>query len=85
MSRQLLETSTSVGANVDSAIGGEMKGVLYLKCLLPIRNYLETNRWLILIKDFKIVFELNSDILYLLKQSEKLLQVIVSLFYLKIS
>lgn len=55
LSKQLLRSGTSVGANVEEAIGGSSKKDFINKLVIAFKEARETHYWLRLIRDSKLV------------------------------
>lgn len=51
LSRQILKSGTSIGANVDEAIGGISKKDFRAKMSISYKEARETNYWLRILKD----------------------------------
>jgi len=51
LSKQILKSGTSIGANVEEAIGGISKKDFRAKMLIPYKEARETNYWLRILKD----------------------------------
>lgn len=51
LSRQLLKSGTSIGANVEEAIGGHSRREFHHKLSIAYREARETNYWLKLLRD----------------------------------
>lgn len=67
--KQLLKSGTSIGANVEEAIGAFSKYDFIYKMSLALKEARETNYWLRLVRDSKII---NTDIESFIKSSEEL-------------
>lgn len=61
LSKQLLRSGTSVGANVEEAIGGQTKKDFFAKLNIAYKEARETMYWLRLLKDSDILNEKESD------------------------
>ncbi|RLC50028.1 MAG: four helix bundle protein, partial [Candidatus Cloacimonadota bacterium] len=59
--RQLLRSGTSIGANVEEAIGAQTKKDFYAKFYIAYKEARETNYWLKLLRDSKIIPENNAN------------------------
>lgn len=55
LSRQVLRSGTSIGANVEEAIGGQSKKDFRAKMYISYKEARETHYWLRLLKDSKII------------------------------
>jgi four helix bundle protein len=73
LSKQLLRSGTSIGANVEEAIAGQSKRDFLSKMNISLKESRETNYWLRLLKESKLVeldYEPN------LKESKEILNII---------
>ena len=55
LSRQILKSGTSIGANVEEAIGGQSKRDFRAKMYISYKEARETHYWLRLLKDSEII------------------------------
>ncbi|MBN2730942.1 MAG: four helix bundle protein [Balneolaceae bacterium] len=55
LSRQILRSGTSVGANVEEAIGGQTSKDLRAKLFIAYKEAGETNYWLRLLRDSNLI------------------------------
>lgn len=55
LSKQLLRSGTSIGANVEEAIGGQSKKDFYMKLNIAYKEARETHYWLRLLMDSNII------------------------------
>ncbi|MCD6367379.1 MAG: four helix bundle protein, partial [Bacteroidales bacterium] len=72
LSKQILRSGTSIGANVEEAIGGQTKKDFYAKMAIAYKEARETHYWLRLLSDTGFISqntrkELLSDIDEILK------------------
>jgi len=72
LSKQILKSGTSIGANVEEAIGGISKKDFHAKMSIAYKEARETNYWLRLLKDTHYIsqteFEsLNNNLTSILK------------------
>lgn len=72
LSKQVLKSGTSIGANVEEAIGGISEKDFRAKMSISDKEARETNYWLRLLKDTHYITEekfndLNNDLLEILK------------------
>jgi len=72
LSKQVLKSGTSIGANVEEAIGGISKKDFRAKMSIAYKEARETNYWLRLLKDTHYISEndfvsLNNDLTSILK------------------
>ena len=51
LSRQVLKSDTSIGANIEEAIGGHTEKDFYFKLTIAYKEARETNYWLRLLRD----------------------------------
>lgn len=72
--RQLLRSATSVGANVEEAIGGFTKKDFRYTKSIALKEARETNYWLRLIRDSKI---LNNNMEDFITKSEELRKILI--------
>ncbi|MCX6151333.1 MAG: four helix bundle protein [Ignavibacteriales bacterium] len=77
LGKQLLRCGTSIGANIEEAIGGQTEKDFYAKITLAYKEARETNYWLRLLKDSEILEIKVSD--SLLKDCDELLKIIGSI------
>ena len=75
--KQLLKSGTSIGANVEEAIGAYSKRDFSHKMSIALKEARESNYWLRIIKDCAIVGKSEND--FLLNTSEELLKILVSI------
>lgn len=61
LSRQILKSGTSIGANVEEAIGGQSKKDFRAKLFIAYKEARETNYWLRLLKDSNLIEKIESD------------------------
>ena len=73
LSKQLLRCGTSVGANIEEAIGGQSPKDFFAKLNVSYKEARETMYWLRLLKDSKILNEKESD--SLMKDCDELLKI----------
>jgi len=72
LSKQILKSGTSIGANVEEAIGGISKKDFRAKMSISYKEARETQYWLRLLKDTNYIStkkfdELNNDLVSILK------------------
>tara|TARA_R110002012_G_scaffold319389_2_gene539684 strand:- start:70948 stop:71259 length:312 start_codon:yes stop_codon:yes gene_type:complete len=63
LSRQILKSGTSIGANVEEAIGGISKRDFRAKMSISYKEARETHYWLRLLKDSKYIEEEDFNVL----------------------
>ncbi|MDP2388259.1 MAG: four helix bundle protein [Bacteroidota bacterium] len=73
LSKQLLRSGTSIGANVEEAIAGQSKKDFLSKMNISLKEARETNYWLRLFKASKIV---DLDFNPSLKESQELVNIL---------
>lgn len=74
MSKQLLKSGTSIGANVKEAIRGQSKADFYAKLYISLKEASETEYWLELLhesgyiseKDFSCIYENCQEVIKIL-------------------
>jgi four helix bundle protein len=77
LSKQLLRSGTSVGANIEEAIGGQSKADFFAKMTIAYKEARESKYWIRLLKDSDyLTIEQSDD---LLKDVEELLKIIGSI------
>ena len=77
MGRQLLRSGTSIGANIEEAIGGQSKKDFFAKLTISYKEARETHYWLRLLMRTNILEEERGK--PLLKSCEELLRLIGSI------
>lgn len=77
LSKQVLRSGTSIGANVEEAIGGQSKNDFISKLSVAYKEARETNYWIRLLKDTGFITgkEANS----LVEDTEELLKIITKI------
>jgi four helix bundle protein len=77
LSKQLLRSGTSIGANVEEAIGGQSRKDFFAKLTIAYKKARESHYWIRLLKDTNYLTEdqYNS----LIKDVEELLKIIGSI------
>ena len=77
LSKQLLRSGTSIGANIEEAIGGQSKKDFYAKLTISYKETRETHYWIRLLRDTDyITFEESKN---LLSDVDELLRIIGSI------
>jgi len=76
LSKQLLKSGTSIGANVNEATAGQSKRDFIAKMAIASKEARETHYWLRLIQKSEIVFV---DVRQELKESEAILKILTSI------
>jgi four helix bundle protein len=59
--RQLLRCGTSIGANVEEAVGGQTRKDFYAKLYIAYKEARETHYWLRLLRDSNIISKEKSE------------------------
>ncbi|SNR16786.1 four helix bundle protein [Tenacibaculum jejuense] len=77
LSKQLLRSGTSIGANIEEAIGGQSRKDFYAKLTIAYKEAREANYWIRLLKDTDYLKETEAT--PFLKDSEELLRIIGSI------
>jgi len=78
LSRQILRAGTSIGANIEEAIGGQSKKDFISKLSIAYKESRETNYWLRILKDTNyITAEEFQSIIVDLNEIQKLLVTII--------
>ncbi|MES2412072.1 MAG: four helix bundle protein [Bacteroidota bacterium] len=77
LSKQLLRCGTSIGANIEEAIGGQSDKDFYSKLTISYKEARETHYWIRLLKDTNYLSEEDSN--NLLKDTDELLRIIGSI------
>ncbi len=74
LAKQLLRCGTSIGANVEEAIGGQSRADFVSKLSIAYKEARETSYWLRLLKDTGYLTEVEFDSIY--TDSEELCRII---------
>ena len=77
LSKQLLKSGTSIGANVEEALAGQSRADFLSKMSIASKEARETNYWLRLLKDSGIISK--TEIEPLLAESESIANIITSI------
>ena len=77
VSRQIVRSGTSIGANVEEATAAQSKKDFVAKMSISSKEARETNYWLRLIRDTSIID--NGDLTDLLKDSEEIIKILTSI------
>ena len=64
LSRQLLRSGTSIGANVEEGMGGQSRADFFSKLAIAYKEARETAYWLRLLKDTDYLSETEFDSIY---------------------
>ena len=78
LSKQLLRSGTSIGANVEEGIGGQSGKDFYAKLNIAYKEARETHYWIRLLRDTVYLSEVEST--SLLADCDELLKIIGSIF-----
>ncbi len=77
LSKQLLRSGTSIGANIEESIGGQSKADFFAKITIAYKETRESKYWIRLLRDSDYLsFEQSDD---LLKDVEELLKILGSI------
>jgi four helix bundle protein len=74
LSKQLLRSGTSIGANIEESIGGQTEKDFYTKLSIAYKEARETNYWIRLLKDSDLLTKEQSE--SLLIDCEELMKII---------
>jgi four helix bundle protein len=77
LSKQLLRCGTSIGANIEEAIGGQTETDFFAKLTISYKEARETHYWIRLLKDTSYLS--NEEAQSLLIEIEELLRIIGSI------
>ena len=77
LSKQLLRCGTSIGANIEEAIGGQTEKDFFAKLTISYKEARETHYWIRLLKDTSSLS--NEEAQSLLNDVEELLRIIGSI------
>ena len=77
LSKQLLRSGTSIGANIEEAIGGQSKKDFYAKMTIAYKEARESHYWLRLLRDSGIIEE--KEAVTILENNDELLKIIGSI------
>ena len=77
ISKQLLRSGTSIGANVEEAIGGQSEKDFYAKMTIAYKEARETNYWIRILRDTEFIDNIMAE--SLLADSEEILKLIGSI------
>lgn len=77
LSKQLLRSGTSIGANIEESIGGQSRADFFAKLTIAYKETRESKYWIRLLRDSEyLTMEQSED---LLKDVEELLKIIGSI------
>ncbi|HEX6982317.1 MAG TPA: four helix bundle protein [Balneolaceae bacterium] len=77
LSKQILKSGTSVGANIEEAIGGQSRKDFRAKIFISYKEARETHYWLRLLRDSKLISKKLAD--SLLDDCEELKKILSSI------
>jgi len=77
LSKQLLRSGTSIGANVEEAVGGQSRNDFFVKLSIAYKEARETNYWLRIMRDTQILDLKMAE--SLLSDNEEILKLIGSI------
>jgi four helix bundle protein len=77
LSKQLLRSGTSIGANIEESIGGQSKADFFAKVTIAYKEARESKYWIRLLRDSDYLTIEQSS--HLLKDVEELLKIIGSI------
>ena len=77
LSKQLLRSGTSIGANVEEAVGGQSRNDFFAKLSIANKEARETNYWLRIMRDTQILDLKMAE--SLLSDNEEILKLIGSI------
>lgn len=73
ISKQILRCGTSIGANVEEALGAHSRADFHAKMIIAFKEARETNYWLRLLKDSQMI---DIDYLPYIKDSEEVIRIL---------
>ncbi|KAF9659922.1 four helix bundle protein [Tenacibaculum sp. Mcav3-52] len=77
LSKQLLRSGTSIGANIEEAIGGQSRKDFYAKLTIAYKEARETHYWIRLLKDTSFLSKDTTQ--SFLNDTEEILRIIGSI------
>jgi len=77
LSKQVLKSGTSIGANIEEAIGGQSKADFIAKVQIALKEARETNFWIRLLSDSNYIEKKLSE--SLTKDVEEIIKILVSI------
>nr|VFK36499.1 MAG: four helix bundle protein [Candidatus Kentron sp. SD]VFK77819.1 MAG: four helix bundle protein [Candidatus Kentron sp. SD] len=77
LSRQLLRCGTTIGANIEEAIGGQSRADFVSKLSIAYKEARETTYWLRLLKDTDYITSIQFDSIYV--DAEELCRIIAAI------
>ena len=76
MSRQLLKSGTSVGANIEDAQQGQSRRDFASKCAIALKEGYETRYWLRLLRDSQYIRDIEAN--DLIRETDEVIKMLVS-------
>lgn len=77
LSKQILRSGTSIGANIEEALGGQSRADFISKLSIAYKEARETTYWLRLLKDTDILTELEFNSIY--QDAEEVKKILTSI------
>ena len=77
LSKQILRSGTSIGANVKEAIHGQTKADFYAKMNIALKETSETEYWLELLHESEYIEDKSFDSIY--KDCKEILKILISI------
>jgi four helix bundle protein len=77
LSKQLVRSGTSIGANVEEAIAAQSRKDFISKMAISSKEARETNYWLRLLRDSQLREDI--DYSYLIRESEEIIKILTSI------
>ena len=77
LSKQLLRSGTSIGANVKEAIRGQSKADFYAKMFIALKEASESEYWLELLQETGYIYDDDFDLIY--GDCQEILKILVSI------
>lgn len=77
LSKQLIRSGTSIGANVEEATAAQSRKDFISKMSISSKEARETNYWLKLLRDSKLCDDI--DFSHLIKESEEIIKILTSI------
>ena len=77
ISKQVLKSGTSIGANVEEALAGQSRADFLSKMSIASKEARETNYWLRLLRDSGL--SLEGEVLEILTESERILKMLTAI------
>ena len=77
LSKQLIRSGTSIGANLEEALAGQSRKDFISKMAISSKEARETNYWLRLLRDSQLCDDIDYTIL--INESEEIIKVLTSI------